>query len=98
MIDNKAYSLLSMMLILMIISSFLLLSLNMFKDFDGSHLIFINNYLAKQTDSLVNRKENYIDGTSNRFNENGHVAKAESIELGRHKVIIHLGNGYLTYE
>lgn len=98
MINNKGYTLLSILLVLMMLSSFMVLSLNMFKDFDDSHLIFINNYLNNQADSLTNRSENTIEGSNNHFNKNGHVAKAESIEIGNHKVIIHLGNGYITYE
>lgn len=98
MINNKGYSLLSMLLVLMMISSFMVLTLNRFKDFDDSHLVFMNNFIEKQSDSLTNRKENYIEGTNNHFNESGHVSRAETIEFGNHKVIIHLGNGYITYE
>ena len=98
MINNRGYTLLSILLVLMMLSSFVVLTLNNFKDFDDSHLVFINNYLSNQTTCLTNRSENIIEGSNNHFNKNGHVAKAETIEIGNHKVIIHLGNGYITYE
>ena len=95
---NKGFSLLSVILVLFVISSFLVLTINNYVQFDDSYLVFINDYLYKQNDSIVNRRRNNINEIGNSINSTGHINRAQTINKGNHKIILHIGNGYLTYE
>lgn len=89
---------LSVMLTLMIISSLLVLTLKNYSSIETDYLSFMNDYLIKQVEALTNRQEVDVDGYDIFFNKKGHVNKAQTIDFNKHKVIVHLGNGYLFYE
>jgi len=95
---NKGFTLLSMILTLMIISSCLLLTLKNKNEVSVSHITFMNEYLDLQSDSLLYCSDNYIDEYGIHFNNKGHINKARTIEIGNHKIILHLGNGYASVE
>lgn len=99
---KKGFTLIEMVLTLMIISSLLVVSLKRETKLNLKWISFSNEYLTKQVDSLCNKRENelndYIDNYYVHFNEMGRVNKAQTINFNNKKVIIHLGNGYLTNE
>ena len=94
---KKGYSMVGMLVCLLILSVLLLISLNKINAIDLSHYDFINDYLIKQSKAILNKEE--IDVSSNiYFNSMGHINRARTIDIGKHEIIIHLGNGYITYE
>ena len=95
---NKGFTLLEMLLVVMMISSLTLLTLNNFKDLNNDHILFINEYLKTQTEALTKREELSIVEHGIFFYKSGRVNQARTININSHKIIIHLGNGYLTYE
>ena len=94
---KKGFSLLEILLTLVIVSSMLVLTLPLYSELDLKHLYFLNEYLSKQKDSLISHERNDLDYDVS-FNENGRVNHANTIDINNHKVIVHLGNGYVTYE
>ena len=95
---DKGFSLLSMLLVLIIITSLLVLSLNRFIEPDNEYLYFMNDYLDCQSESMVSRSEGDLYRDNIHFYKTGRVNMARTVDFARHKVIVHLGNGYLTYE
>lgn len=96
--NNKGFSLLETLLTLIIVSGLFVISLNIFTDPDLSYVSFINEYLTKQKDALLYKEESYIDNYNIHFNSSGKVNKAQTINIGNKRIVIHLGSGYLTYE
>ena len=94
---NKGFSLLEMLVSLFIVTSFMLLVLNQYIDIDYKHYYFMNDYLYKQSNAMKNNKKEYID-YGIYFNGSGHVNMAKSINIGKHKLIIHLATGYISCE
>lgn len=95
---NDGYTLMMMMLTLMILAAMCTLVLKKETNVDTDYLSFINNYLDKQAYSLTNYQRQEILEENITFNKLGHINKANTINKGNHKIIIHIGNGYLTYE
>lgn len=81
-----------------LISSLTVLVLNHFNDVDVEHLDFMNGYLDMQREALTQRKEIAMPGYPISFYKSGRVNQARTVEFEKHKVIVHLGTGYLTYE
>lgn len=97
--NNRGNTLLSMILTLMIMASMMTLTLKNNVEVDTSHLRFINNYISTKCDALINKTRIELEeDNSIYFNENGHVNMGQTLNIGKHKVIVHLGNGYLSYE
>ncbi len=97
--NNKGYTLMEMLLTLVIIASMMTLTLKNTYMFNDDHYKFMNAYLDAQTDSLTSRTNVLLNDDNNiYFNENGHVNMGRSIDIGKYKIVVHLGNGYLTYE
>lgn len=97
--NNKGYTLMEMLLTLVIIASMMTLTLKNTYLFNDDHYNFMNAYLNSQVDSLTTRSNVLLEeDNSIYFNENGHVNSGRSIDVGKYTVIVHLGNGYLTYE
>lgn len=100
--NKKAFTLIDMLLTMIIISSLLVLSLQKEVVVNSDWINFSNDFLKTKTDSIINKKENELDSLYGysymSFNSNGHINQANTIEFNNKKVIIHLGNGYLTYE
>ncbi len=94
--NNRGYTLLNMLLTLMILASMLTMTLKNTSKIETDHLDFINEYLTLLTSSLTERKSNKLYDIS--FNSKGHVNGARTLNFNGHKVVVHLGNGYLTYE
>lgn len=83
------------LLCLLIISLTGSLSLRNITISDYEHYYFMNDYLYTQSLAMKNREHSdYDKGIT--FNSMGHVFQAETITIGNHQVIIHLGNGYVT--
>lgn len=97
MTKSNGFTMLEMLITILIISSLFVVSVNTFENPDLSWTSFSNDYLTKQTSSLVNKEVNYVN-SSIHFNENGRVNRANTINKGNMNIIIHLGSGYLTYE
>ena len=95
---NKGFTLLEMLLVVMMLSSLALLTLNNFKDLNNDHLLFMNEYLKTQNEALTRKEEMSLSKYGIFFYKSGRVNQARTISINNHKVIIHLGNGYLTYE
>lgn len=94
---NKGYSLIDLLLSLFVISSLTLLSLNHHSTLNLDHYYFLNEYLLKQSEVILNKQADiFKNGIT--FNNMGHVNLARTIYFGDHEVIIHLGNGYATYK
>lgn len=94
---KKGYSLLEMLICLTVISCLLLISLRNVHSLDLEHYSFLNEYLIKQSEAILYK--NNVDVSGNiYFNSMGHVNMARTVDKGKHKVIIHLGNGYVTYD
>ncbi|MBR3227061.1 MAG: prepilin-type N-terminal cleavage/methylation domain-containing protein [Erysipelotrichaceae bacterium] len=96
--DNRGFTLLEMLLGMMLLASLTVLVLGIFKEPDTEHLFFMNTYLERQCEALVNRRAVSLDDHPMSFYPGGRVDQARTVDFGDHKVIIHLGNGYLTYE
>lgn len=94
---DKGYTMLQMLISLCIITSLSLLYLNFNHTLELKHLQFMNDYLLLQSLSMKD-KQDVIFEKGIRFNSMGHVNQGRSISFNRHDVIVHLGNGYLTYE
>lgn len=100
--NKKAFTLIDMLLTLIIISSLLVLTLQKEVEVDTKWISFSNDFLRAKTNSIINKEENELDSIYDfgyfHFNSNGHINKADTIEFNNKKIIVHLGNGYLTYE
>ena len=95
--SEKGYSMLEMLASLLIISVLMLISLNKTNSINLEHYYFLNNYLLTQSETMLNKKSDSV-GHGVYFNSMGRVNQARTIEFDKHKVIIHLGNGYATCE
>ena len=95
---NKGFTLLETLLTVLIVTSLTLVTLSRVNNLDLEWIVFSNEYLSLQADSLINKKTNYLDNYDVHFNENGRVNRAQTIEFRNKKLVIHLGNGYISYE
>lgn len=93
---KKAYTLLDVLIVLFIMASMMLVFTSHFYVIDDSHLHFLNQYFSLQCKSITQREDNYLNGI--HFNKEGHVDKARTLNFGKHTVIVHLGNGFISYE
>jgi len=100
--NNKGFTILELLITLLIIPSLFLITLPKSANINLDYLTFMNKYLALQTDSIVNSRSNYLSNDYGKytvnFNESGKVNMAQTINFDHTDVIIHLGNGYITYE
>lgn len=95
--NKNGYTMVELLLLIAILGIINLISIGNMKNLDMSHYYFMNAYLNKQSSSIRNyQKENGDDDIY--FNSMGRVNKAKTVHFDKHKVIIHLGNGYITYE
>lgn len=102
LMNKKAFGLASVLIVLLIMTvSMLLVTVN-YREVNLDKYVFLNNYLYEQSNSLLNREENdvYCDEASHdiSFNKDGKVNMGQTIEFNNGKVVIHVGNGYITYE
>lgn len=100
----RGYAMIEMLMILMVTSLMTVLYLPRSNDINIDDYIFINDYLKSMSISLISNSRTFPDDSkiSNQypiyFTDNGNINKAQTIMGNRHKIILHLGNGYLTYE
>lgn len=94
---NKGFSMLEMLICMFILTAISTIALNNNKSINLEHFDFLNNYLSKQTYAYVNKQDINIKNNIN-INSMGHVNQARTIDFDGHSVIIHLGNGYATYQ
>ena len=80
-----------------VIAAMALISAGNVSKTDLSHYSYLNEYVLKQSEAMKYRKPvTYEKGVS--FNSMGHVNQGRTIDFLRHKVIVHLGNGYASLE
>ena len=96
--NKKAFGIVSVLIILLIMSiSTVLVAVN-YKDINLDKYVFINNYLYEQSDSLLNReeKEVYCKEASHSvsFNKDGKVNMGQTINFDNGDVVIHVGSGW----
>lgn len=96
-IDKRGYVLAELLVCVLISASLTLLTLGRTVDLDFAYRQFMNDFLKKQSASMAH-KESAEVGYGLRINAMGHINQAKTLRFGKHWVIIHLGNGYLTYE
>lgn len=94
---KKGFAMLEMLICMIIVSALLLISIRNNNTLYLDHLYFIDDYLLKQSEAIKS-KENVQIGEGLYFNSMGHVNKAKTIHFQNHNVIVHLGNGYVSYE
>ena len=82
---------------LCIICALTLISMGRVSMTDLSYYGYLNEYVLKQSEAMRDRRSVvYEKGVS--FNSMGHVNQGRTIDFLRHKVIVHLGNGYVSLE
>lgn len=94
---KKGYNMLEMIICIFILASITLLALNYNSEISFKEYYYLNNYLFLQSKSFCEKKE-YDAGNNVYFNHMGHVNQAKTIRYDIHNIIIHLGNGYATFE
>lgn len=99
--NKKAYGMMSLLIVFVIMTSISLLTINKYHEVNLDKYFFINDYLYMQSNSIKDKEEvdlNNKEGRNISFNKDGKVNMAQTIPFNNGNVIIHLGNGYLTYE
>lgn len=86
---------LEMLACMIVISTFMLISLANTNELNLEHYYFLNDYLYSQSRAILER-ENISVGKGLYFNNMGHINQAKTIEFINHNVIVHLGTGYAT--
>ena len=91
------------LLVVIVIMTFLcLLYLPRYPNVDYSDYDLINDYLLTQSEAMVTKKRvDLVNESVNGevyFSQNGNVNQARTINGKKHTIVIHLGNGYITYE
>ena len=94
---KKGFTMLEMLICMVIVSSLLLISIRSNNTLYLDHLYFIDDYLLKQSEAIKSKEKVEIS-EGLYFNSMGHVNKAKTIHFKNHNVIVHLGNGYVSYE
>ena len=103
-IVTNGYVLVEMLLVMMLTSVMTVLYLPRSRDINCDDYIFINDYFKKLSISMISNEKTYPDDSriENKypiyFSNNGNINQAQTIKGNRHQIILHLGNGYLTYE
>lgn len=102
LMNKKGYSLLSVLVILLIVSTFSVITINNYREIDLNKYYFLNNYLYKQSYAMSNQEDASVYCAQAKhninFNKDGKVNMAQTISFPNGDVIIHLGSGYITYE
>lgn len=88
---------LEVLAVLSLMSAMTLLVLGKDVQFDGRHFDFMNGYLLTKSEAMLERRSEDLDDHL-FFYSNGNISVGRTYEFGKHRVLVHLGNGYLTYE
>lgn len=94
---KKGYTMLEMLICICILTSMIILCANNYGEINMESYYFLNDYLLKQAIAFKN-KESVEINSEIYFNNMGHVNQARTIEFPNHKIIIHLGTGYATFQ
>ena len=96
-VNKKGFTLLEMLMSLLVMTSLSVLGLGLTNKANYDHYYFMSDFALKQAETLLKREKIYLEHNVS-LNSMGRVDLARSIYIGNHKGIVHLGNGYLTYE
>jgi len=102
---KKGYTLLELLVVMIVLSGLFLLTLNRDITLNLDQYYLASDILVKESQAILNHERQEIDDYYNQYlkgnlyiNENGHINRAQTIDFDNHKIIVHIGNGYLTYE
>ncbi len=102
---KKAFTLLEMVVTVYIITIFASISFTSFPKNDYAHYYFMDEYLKLQSEALVNNEARQLESDYDfqkmvpiRFTADGTVNMAQTLVFDFAKVIIHLGNGNISYD
>lgn len=102
MTKSKGFALVELLIVMMIIASLSLVSLSFYIEPDYEYLHMANELVKTSAYSLINKQPAELYGFylayPIRFNVNGNVNMAQTVEFASHKLIIHLGNGYFVID
>ena len=100
---TKGYLMVELLFVMMIMLSMSALYLPRYFNVDYDDYCFGNNYSLAKSQALLEHKNIEVPYNANLqfpiyFSSEGNVNKAQTIQGCNHLMVIHLGNGYLTYE
>ena len=102
MTKTKGFALVELLVVMMIIASLSVVSLSFYVQPDYEYLHMANKLVELSSDCLINKKNAELTGFYShypiRFNSNGNINMAQTVEFDGHNVVIHLGNGYFTID
>ena len=94
---NKGYTLLEVLLTVLLVAMMSVLAISFFEKPEFDHYFFMNDFLRAQSRSLAfHQREDLNEGL--HFTADGHINLGKTLNYGKHNVIVHIGNGFLTYE
>ena len=96
-VNKKGFTLMEMMVALFVASSLTIVTLSRFDEPNVDHYYFMSRMALEQSKAILNKEKVYLEHNIS-FNGMGHVEVPRTIAFGRHKVIVHLGSGYATWE
>ncbi len=98
---HDGYLMGELLVVIMIMAFVCLLYLPKYPEVDFSDQVFINDYLYAQSEAMSSYSQEYLDNdmssTPIYFSAMGNVNQGQTIS-GKHSIVIHLGNGYITYD
>ncbi|MDO4197736.1 MAG: hypothetical protein Q4D13_01940 [Erysipelotrichaceae bacterium] len=86
-----------LLVLLIFVMAATVLSLSNYHELNMEHYYFMNEYLLNQSISINEYTDIPMDHNV-YFNSMGRVRNGDTIHFDTHSVIVHLGNGYITYE
>ncbi len=100
---KKGFLMAELLVVIMIISFISLLYLPHYPKIELDDELFINEFHLAQAEAMAQRSDVQLNSEINTsfpitFNEAGNVNMAQTIVGKKGSIIIHLGNGYVTYE
>ena len=102
---RKAFTLFEMLLVTFIVGSLALLAYSSWPQNDYRHYYFMDDYLALQARAMADNAEyllenvyDYVASSPIRFTKDGTVNRGQTLNFPFADVIIHLGNGSISYE
>ena len=101
LMNKKAYGMLSLLVLIVVMTCVSLITLVNYREVNLDKYYFVNDYLYEQSNALASKEDidlNNKEGKPIHFNKDGKVNMAQTIDFNNGKIVIHLGNGYLTYE
>ena len=94
---RKGYTMTGLLLSLLILSSLMVMSLPLFSVKSTDHYHFIGDYLNAEIESYTEKRAVEI-GEGLHFNRDANINVGKTLYFGDHHVIVHLANGYLSYD